>query len=335
MQGCALIKTEWQNRLAARLCSLRQEITLRALAPLTSTGMRRQTEGFGILTYHRVTPEFPAAGRPTWNVTPERFRQQLAGLLRRNYRPWPLRRVLEYHQQGKTIPRETFVLTFDDGYESVYRYAWPILRELGIPATLLLATAYLDSSCPFPFDDWPARGSAGVPAVAWRPLSTQQCAALMADGLIELGTHTHTHADFRGRPDLLCEDLGTSLELLRRRFGLTNAPFSFPYGRKGGGFAGAELAAAAQRAGTSCALTTENELVTPACLPFDWGRFSIRRTDTAATIAVQLEGVYTRVRNCWRRLRHPGQARETIVIPEIAHLPEMVHTAGVAAQRSS
>src|SRR5262249_43117596 len=93
-------------------------------------------DGMGILMYHRVTPLPQAVSRPTWNVTPERLRRQLGGLLDRGYRPWPLRKALEESRAGRPLAPMAFVVTFDDGYENVYHYAWPILRELGIPATI-------------------------------------------------------------------------------------------------------------------------------------------------------------------------------------------------------
>src|SRR5260221_14728676 len=56
----------------------------------------RAGDGVGILAYHRITPQTAGQPVPTWNATPRRFRAQLVGLLRRGYRAWPLRRVLEY-----------------------------------------------------------------------------------------------------------------------------------------------------------------------------------------------------------------------------------------------
>src|SRR5262249_14325564 len=111
------------------------------LTPLVRAGM-------GILMYHRVAPLPDGKGvrAPTWNVTPSRLREQLSGLLDRGYRPWPLRQALAHSRQGLPLPSTAFVVTFDDGYESVYRHAWPILRALRIPATVFLATAYLDSA---------------------------------------------------------------------------------------------------------------------------------------------------------------------------------------------
>lgn len=259
--------------------------------------------GFGILTYHRMTPKVNRSLAPTWNVTPERFRQQLLGLLSRGYRAWPLRTVLDFHREGRPIPPRIFVVTFDDGYENVYRHAWPVLCELLVPATIFLATAYLDSENPFPFDDWAAAGSSDVPSESWKPLTTNQCAEMLEQGLIDLGCHTHTHAIFRNRPEALGREVTTSLEVLRTRFGLTEATFSFPFG-----IAGPILAAAARRAGVLCGLTSEAVLVRPYNDPFMWGRFNVEETDTASMLVGKLEGWYSLARRVWLHLNGPLSA---------------------------
>jgi len=250
--------------------------------------------------YHRVAEPTPGVPEPTWNVSPARFRRQLAGLLSRGYRAWPLRRVLDYHEIGLTIPRNVFVVTFDDGYENNLTQAYPILRELEVPATIFLATAYLDSRAPFPSDDWPDTGSPFVPPDSWRPLSTAQCRELLTDGLIELGAHTHTHRDFRNSPEALEDDLAVCRQLLADRFGIDRPTFSFPYGVKSWGFSGPPLSGAARRAGMRCALTTEPELVFPGDDPFDWGRHTATDDDSAATLAAKLAGWYGALRGAWR-----------------------------------
>jgi peptidoglycan/xylan/chitin deacetylase (PgdA/CDA1 family) len=261
----------------------------------------------GILAYHRVTSWTSRRPVPTWNVTPRRFRAQLDGLLRRGYRPWPLRRVLEHGHLGRPIPSKTFVVTFDDGYDNVHRNAWPILKELGVPATVFLATAYLDSPEPFPFDDWRAAGSRRVAPEAWRPLTTAQCGEMLEDGRIELGTHTHTHAVFQGQPEALAHDLATSLDVLSYRFGLADATFAFPFG-----IAGPSLCAAARQAGVLCSLTTETALVEPGSDPFGWGRFGIDESDSAGTIAARLDGWYGLARSAWQRVRHGAHGKEAL-----------------------
>lgn len=250
----------------------------------------RQRGGLGILMYHRVCPFPPGLPEPTWAVTPQQFERQMTGLLASGFQPWPLRRALDFHRRRERIPRNVFVVTFDDVYACVFHQAWPILRRLEIPATLFLATAYLDSAQPFPSDDWLAAGSAAAPPETWLPISTPQCQEMRASGLIELAAHTHTHADFRDQPQALLEDLKLCQAELKRRFGLTDATFALPYGTKADGFCSPALVQAARQAGMLCSLTTENRLVTSNHDPFDWGRLIVGSHDSPAMLAAQLSG---------------------------------------------
>ncbi len=263
-------------------------------------------EGTGILMYHRVAPRPEGVTPPTWNVTPARLRKQLAGLLDRGYHPWPLRRALEDSRSGRPLPPRAFVVTFDDGYESVYEHAWPILRELKIPATVFVVTAYLDSTRPFPFDDWVEAGSPRVPAGSWRPLRKVQCHEMLTERLVDLGAHTHTHRDFRGRPEEFGDDLSRCVSVLRACFGLTDIPFAFPFGMPSEGFADPALADAARRTGVTCGLTTEPARFRSGTDPFTWGRFEVLDGDSPTTISRCLDGWYDVVREIWRVRRRPG-----------------------------
>ncbi|MDA1016271.1 MAG: polysaccharide deacetylase family protein, partial [Planctomycetota bacterium] len=109
---------------------------------------------FGILLYHRIADEVSAVERPSINVPPRQFERQIRGLVQAGFVFWPLSRVLENAARGECVPPYVVVLTFDDGFEGVYLNAWPVLRELNVPATVFLATAYLGSEQPFPFDHW-------------------------------------------------------------------------------------------------------------------------------------------------------------------------------------
>ena len=278
----------------------------RAGLPLRALGSRHE-DAFAILMYHRVTARTAGIPTPTYNVTPQRFHAQLNGLLARGYQAWPLRKVIECNQSGDSIPPKTFVVTFDDGYENNYQDAWPILKALKIPATIFVATAFLDSDDPFPCDDWTAAGSSRVPASSWRPLTTAQCTEMLADGLIDLGTHTHTHGDFRNRPQVLYEELKTSVGFLCSQFGMKDATFAFPYGTKQLGFSGPVLADAAKQAGVLCSLTTEEDRVSPNSDPFDWGRFTVSESDNAATLATKVDGWYSLLRDVWQNVRQLNQ----------------------------
>ncbi len=264
----------------------------------------RAAGALGILTYHRTAEPVHGLPKPFYNVTPRRFRSQLTGLLDRGFQIWPLKRALDYWAQGTSIPPRTIVLTFDDGFETVYRHAWPVLQEFRVPATVFLSTAYLGLTAPFPFDAWGMKFQDSAPVESYRPLSAQQCRRMARDGLVEFGAHTHTHRDFRRRPQAFERDLHTSVEIVRSLFDQELVTFAFPYGNPYAGFADGALAAAARRTGVVCALTTETGLVSSESDPFHWGRFNVFEWDTAATLAAKLEGWYS-----WAPRLRQGVAR--------------------------
>ena len=150
-------------------------------------------------------------------MTPDRFRRHVAGLVGARFCIWPLRELLRLQCLGRPAPPRTIALTFDDGFQSVYTDAFPVLREFRVPATIFLATAYLDSTAPFPFDTWGLDHRDALPPAAYRPLTIEQCREMPDSGLIDLGAHTHTHRDMRGRPERFREDVQISVDFLRTR----------------------------------------------------------------------------------------------------------------------
>jgi peptidoglycan/xylan/chitin deacetylase (PgdA/CDA1 family) len=281
----------------------RQRALQAASALVNSCCGPREQRAFGILMYHRIVDPPPGHPKPTWSVTPERFDQQLSGLLARGWQACPLSQLIARNDRELPLPRKTFVVTIDDGYVNNLLHAYPILTRLHVPATVFLATAYLDSNRPFPSDDWQPAGQPGVPTEAWRPMTSEECRRLAANGLVELGAHTHTHADFRGRPDSFAADLQQNLEVLRERFGIERPTFAFPYGTKADGFVSSEFAARARDAGVLCSLTTEPGIIRPGDSPFDWGRFAVTEYDTAGTLAAKLGGWHETLRGLGRRVK--------------------------------
>ncbi len=257
-----------------------------------NTVLPRRSDGFHILLYHRTSPVYDGAPHPGINVTPAQFREQLIGLQRRGCGFLSLRDVLEHRERNKALPPRTVVVTFDDGYYCNYEYAWPILRELEVPATIFVSTAYLDGVEPFPFDPWGTTYYSHAPAEAYRPLTVEQCRTMMMDGAVEIGAHTHTHGDFRGTPDKLRVDLRTCLDVLKQHFELEHIPFAFPYGRVQLGYAGGALAEVAREVGVTCSLTTECHANALDSDPYHWGRFNVYEWDTAASLDAKLNGWY-------------------------------------------
>lgn len=96
------------------------------------------------LLYHRVGD----SRYPSTNVGTELFRKQMAYLMANDYKVMPLATVVAALKHGRPLPKRAVVITFDDGYRSVYANAWPVLKSFGYPFTIFLYTEATDSGWP-------------------------------------------------------------------------------------------------------------------------------------------------------------------------------------------
>jgi len=94
-----------------------------------------------ILEYHEVGE---TSNEPEGTVSNERFRRHL-NFLRNRYSIVTMSQAVAILIDHAELSRDTLIITFDDGYSGNYDNAWPVLRGLGIPATVFLTTGFLDT----------------------------------------------------------------------------------------------------------------------------------------------------------------------------------------------
>lgn len=287
----------------SRLRRWGQWAAMQATIPISVLSGHYGRSGFGILMYHRVGEPVPGFDPPTWNVTPATLRRQLHYLLQRGFEAWPLAVIVAHCQTGIPIPRQVFAVTFDDGYRCILQDAVPVLEELQVPATLFLATGFLGSRGKMPMDDWSAAGSPIVPPALYEPLTLAECDTLLANPLITLGSHTHSHGDFRGNLEAFCQDVATSMEFFRARWGIKAPPFAYPYGCSLSGFCSPEMRKAVCQQGFSCAVTSDSRIVDPAGDDrFAWGRIAVSASDSGRSLAAKLDNWYGAMRRFSQRV---------------------------------
>ncbi|MCP3773119.1 polysaccharide deacetylase family protein [Paenibacillus sp. MZ04-78.2] len=88
-----------------------------------------------VLAYHHLDD----TDKSNVTITPELFRKQVSFLKEKGYRFLTLSEFRDF-MNGKDVPRQSVLITFDDGYESFYTQAYPVLKELGIPAVNFVVT---------------------------------------------------------------------------------------------------------------------------------------------------------------------------------------------------
>jgi colanic acid/amylovoran biosynthesis glycosyltransferase len=102
--------------------------------------MPRSAATPAVLTYHRIGD--PRRAPPGMvSATPKAFERQMRWLAGTG-RAVSLDEVLRARDGGAPLPRGAVLVTFDDAYRDFDEHAWPVLRRLGIPVALFVATAY-------------------------------------------------------------------------------------------------------------------------------------------------------------------------------------------------
>lgn len=196
-----------------------------------------------VLMYHHVSPK---PGLVT--VAPATFRAHMETLVNDGYSAIAADDFLNFLLGRNGLPPKSVLITFDDGYLDNYVHAYPILRELGLRATIFAVTGWIG--------DGPARNCAGEGGEPPLCLDHRACMtaiaegradeimlrwseieAMEASGAIEIHSHTHTHtrwdktiSDPSARRDALAGDLARSRDTLRQRLGRETRHLCWPQG---------------------------------------------------------------------------------------------------------
>jgi peptidoglycan/xylan/chitin deacetylase (PgdA/CDA1 family) len=93
---------------------------------------RPGTGAVPVLMYHVIAPPPPGAPFPGLYVPPAEFAEQMRALQRAGWTAVTPDEVDAYWRRGISLPRgKPIVLSFDNGYQSQYTRALPVLRRLG------------------------------------------------------------------------------------------------------------------------------------------------------------------------------------------------------------
>ncbi len=160
-----------------------------------------------VLLYHHVGDQ----GKNQYWISVEVFRAQMELLKKEGYQAVTVSQVADVIRNGGTFPEKPVAITFDDGYLDTYENAFPILNELGFPATVYIITSTLGTDKSYGY------------------LQDDALKALIAAGW-EIGSHSVTHNNLNKTKLGAGNEMKQSKETLETRLGIKVRSFSYPFG---------------------------------------------------------------------------------------------------------
>lgn len=174
-----------------------------------------------VLMYHKVGQPVAGAGDRFLNISGPAFHRQISMMMRLGYQCRTFAEVADALSQGKTLPRRTFAITFDDGYRCIEEVAAPILAQLALPATVFAVPKYVGKT-----NGWDAdNGKPLAELMDWSGLRR------LAGAGWEIGNHTWSHRHLGLLADTDAEtEIREGKEQLEAELGVKIVSFCYPYG---------------------------------------------------------------------------------------------------------
>ncbi len=171
-----------------------------------------------IIVYHKVEDKFEFGITTT---TIRQFNLQMTYLHQRRYRSLTIGEWFDCLANGR-FPKRSLAITFDDGYESVYQNAFPIMEKYGFVSTVFVITGFVGRQ---------NRWDVNLLGRRFKHLSWRQMREMASYGH-SFQSHTVNHPDLtKLTPSQLRYELGHSREVLQDRMGKAVKFLAYPFGK--------------------------------------------------------------------------------------------------------
>jgi peptidoglycan/xylan/chitin deacetylase (PgdA/CDA1 family) len=179
------------------------------------------------LCYHNIED---GSRMKALTITVGEFEKEMQAIKDNGFTVIPMQDFLAWRRGEKSIPAKCALITIDDGWNTAYTNAWPILKKYGYPFTLFIYINYVNS---------------GGKSMTWDQL------AEMRDAGVDIECHTYSHSDLKSpgklvdkkaaegiRKDVaelgvdgwLRKEIIDSKLVLEKQLGIKVNAFAYPFG---------------------------------------------------------------------------------------------------------
>ena len=185
-----------------------------------------------VLMYHHIMESGGQLG--AYCITPTEFENDLKYLKENGYNSIVVADLIDYCYSGKPLPQKPVMITFDDGYQSNYVYAYPLLKEYNMRAVVSIIGRYAD-----------LYSESDDHSVRYAHMTWEELAEISKAGVFEIQNHSYNcHSQNSARKGIrklssesdeqyatfLQEDLGKLQIRMQEMLGYSATAFAFPFG---------------------------------------------------------------------------------------------------------
>lgn len=140
-----------------------------------------------VVMYHQLTENKSTAGKYVLSV--DTFEKDLIYLKENGYSSVTLQQLFDYASGAGDLPEKPFMITFDDGCETVYAYALPLLEKYGFTAVCFAIGAVTDKYSQINDHN-----------LSYSNLTWDEIRELCEGGIVDIQSHTYDlHKNANGR----------------------------------------------------------------------------------------------------------------------------------------
>ena len=102
-----------------------------------------------VLCYHNIATQNEKENYPEesdWTITTDNFKEHLDYLKNNNYKTLTMDEFYNWKIGNLNLPYKSVLITFDDGFLSNYEYAFKLLKEYNMNATIFVVGSFIDNS---------------------------------------------------------------------------------------------------------------------------------------------------------------------------------------------
>ena len=143
---------------------------------------------YGVLAYHSVVDESAAENQKQYfpqTISAQTLIKHFNWLKENGYNVISWQQVIDAENGKGTLPDNAVLLSFDDGYETMYNVVFPLLKAYNYPAVFAPVTGWLDT----PADQKIAYADKMLDRSVFATWS--QVKEMEQSGLVEVASHTH------------------------------------------------------------------------------------------------------------------------------------------------